>query len=407
MAILQRSIVNHVRGGAVASLLLATLTACSGGDGTPEVPGALVVTVDTTEAGAVRVRSRGEAPAWRIEPVLTIEQGDPSATYDRTFAEATGVAVDRADEVWVADAGTRRIRVFGPEGKLIRLIGGEGDGPGEFGTLNSIAFLGPSVLALDAGNERIGVFSVGGGWQGERPTPFAGTGSPEVPRLYQVGSAEVWVRAVREGDDEPEQVWIRHVGRGVSGTRPVLPDPADTPPAIVTCEVPGGDARSFPIPFQPRQLQRPASGGALAVAWTGDYRVSFLDLIGDTVRIVERERVGVPVTDSDWESALSSYRTFRDEHPTADCDPVELVRPATMPPIRDILIDVAGRLLVEATTPEGEVWDVYDLTGYPLGTLPTLATGSGVAPYITTEGIVRVAEDSTGAQQVGLFRIVR
>jgi hypothetical protein len=143
------------------------------------------------------------------------------------------------------------------------------------------------------------------------------------------------------------------------------------------------------------------------VAWTGDYRVAFLDPIGDTVRVVERERVAVPVTESDWEVALAPYRAYQANHPDAVCDPGELVPPESMPPIRDILVDAAGRLLVEAATPEGTVWDIYDLTGYPLGTLPAFERTTSVAPYITTEGVVRVTEDATGAQKIGLLRIVR
>jgi hypothetical protein len=409
MAILRRSGVNHVRWALFVGLFLslATFMACSGGDHLPDVPGSLAVTVDTMESGAVRVRSRGEAPAWGLEEVVTLEQGDPDARPNGTFGAVSAVAVDRSDAIWVADAGTRQIRVFGARGTLIRLIGGEGDGPGQFGTLNSIAQLGRSVIALDSENQRIAEFSLGGGWQGERPTPFAGPVSPETLRFYPVGPAEVYVRSVREGDDGLEHVWIRHVERGVSGSRPVLPDPPDAPPTIVTCEAPAGDARSFPIPYQPRQLQHPASGGQLALAWTGDYRVAFLDPVGDTVQVVERERVPVPVTESDWEAALAPYRAYRTDHPDAVCDPAELIRPERMPPIRDILVDAAGRLLVEAATPEGNVWDVYGLTGYPLGTLPSFERTGSVAPYITTERIVRVTEGATGIQQIGLLRIVR
>jgi hypothetical protein len=399
---------NHLRGAPFTALVaLTAFTACSGDDRVPDLSGALVVTVDTMETGAVRVRSRGEAPAWRLEEVTTLQQGDPGATPDGTFGEVSAVTVDRSDAIWVADSRTRRIRLFGAGGNLIRLIGGDGDGPGEFGSLNSIALLGRSVIALDAENQRIAEFTLAGAWRGERPMPFPEPGSPETLRFYPVGPAEVFVHAVREGDDGLEHVWVRHLERGVSGSRPVLPDPPDAPPTIITCEARGADSRSFPIPYQPRQLQHPASGGRLAVAWTGDYRVAFLDPIGDTVRVVERERVPVPVTESDWEVALAPYRAYLADHPDAVCDPGEPVRPESRPPIRDILVDAAGRLMVEAATSEGTVWDVYDLTGYPLGTLPAFDRTTGVAPYITTEGIVRVREDATGAQEIGLLRIVR
>ena len=391
------------------SLILAALVACSGESPEMAASGPLTVTADTTESGVIYVRSGGDAPEWRLEEVLTLDQSSRSDDPLTTFVEATSVALDRTDAIWIADAGSRQIRVFNPEGSLIRLIGGPGDGPGEFGTLNSIAFVGRSVLALDSVNERIVAFSVGGGFRGTRPAPFEeGRGSTERRRLYQVGPSEVYEPVVRDGEEGVERVWVRHAEGDVAGSRPIVPEPSGAPPTVVTCEAPSEPApMSFPLPFQARQVQHPASRGELAVAWTGEYRVVFLDAAGDTLRIVERARAPVTLTEDDRESVLAPYLAFRDRHPEAVCEPAELTMPEIAPPIRDLMVDAAGRLLVEAPTPDGMVWDVYDLAGHPLGTFPSFERTEGVAPYATTEGMVWVTEDSSGAQQVKLARIAR
>ncbi len=71
-----------------------------------------------------------------------------------------GIAVDGEGNVWVTDAGTNRVRKFGPDGTVIASFGSRGKGPGQFIEPVGIA-LGPdgSVYVADAGNARIQKFA--------------------------------------------------------------------------------------------------------------------------------------------------------------------------------------------------------------------------------------------------------
>ena len=70
------------------------------------------------------------------------------------------------------------------------------------------------------------------------------------------------------------------------------------------------------------------------------------------------------------------------------------------PPVKDLLIDVEGRLWVEATTAQGDMWEIFDRDGVLIGSLPSFARSRRVAPYLGRDRLAYVLEDSLGVQRV-------
>ena len=133
----------------------------------------LTTTVDTTGQTVV-VTNAGTPPSWDL--TLTTSIG-PSTILEserpEEFQRAVSVVVGPGGEIFVADAADE-VRVFGPDGAHIRTFGREGEGPGEFVSLYSLAWVGDRLLSLDLGAGRIGEWSHGGRVAG--PALRAGTG---------------------------------------------------------------------------------------------------------------------------------------------------------------------------------------------------------------------------------------
>ena len=75
--------------------------------------------------------------------------------------EPLGIAVASSGDLWVADANNHRIDEFSPAGQLLRQVGGEGTGAGQFGSESPYAVaIGPEgdVWAADTSNNRIEQF---------------------------------------------------------------------------------------------------------------------------------------------------------------------------------------------------------------------------------------------------------
>ena len=182
--------------------------------------GDLTTTIDTINA-VVHIANSGTPPEWQLTQVVSI--GPKSVTEQETpdeFGRVSAVALGPDGTVFVADAGNHEIRVFGLDGAHLRTFGREGEGPGEFESIYSIAWAGDRLLAFDPPLGRIGEFSADGEWLGHRRTTGGLTGTGI--RFYTVGADEVFRFAL--GSDM-ESEWVGLDSRGDTGdTLPYLRD---------------------------------------------------------------------------------------------------------------------------------------------------------------------------------------
>jgi len=74
-----------------------------------------------------------------------------------------GIGYDAAGQLLVADTGNHRVLVFSPDLTLVRTIGSEGDGPGQFRSPTDVAVDGEGrIVVVDSGNRRVQVFTAEG-----------------------------------------------------------------------------------------------------------------------------------------------------------------------------------------------------------------------------------------------------
>ena len=100
-----------------------------------------------------------------VEEVRIGNRDDPDAGFSRIGD--IEVAVDGT--VYVVEAMAREVRVFSPDGRRIRTIGGPGEGPGEFGRPSSIGLAGDTLWVRDSRRQRISWFGSDGTLVHETP----------------------------------------------------------------------------------------------------------------------------------------------------------------------------------------------------------------------------------------------
>jgi len=113
---------------------------------------AVVLTSGTSACGGERAPEHATVVYTAIERA----RNDPKAELVASYS----LDVDRRGNIYVADRDA--IRVLGPDGRLVRSIGREGMGPGEFRHLYSVEVMpGDSLFAFDNENGRATVFEPG------------------------------------------------------------------------------------------------------------------------------------------------------------------------------------------------------------------------------------------------------
>lgn len=148
----------------VTLALTATLaTACSRDAGPPADDIAIV-----TDSAGVRIVDLGDAPPDLVErlpiapePDLVIRSREDDVS--SVFSNVRDVEVLPQDHIAVVNGSGNEILVFDSSGERVATWGGTGDGPGEFRSLEWLAFLPPDTLAAgDRGLRRVTIFDAAG-----------------------------------------------------------------------------------------------------------------------------------------------------------------------------------------------------------------------------------------------------
>lgn len=137
-----------------------------------------------------------QAVAIRVAPTPEVVIGGEVSDPDYQLEQA--VSALRLDDgtIVVGNSATGQIRFFGGDGRLLRTIGRQGDGPGEFsGRIRLSRGTGRKLRAADGGDRRITVYEADGTVAGESPV------EPGGPREFNGSDWLVdhfWVRGVEQ-----------------------------------------------------------------------------------------------------------------------------------------------------------------------------------------------------------------
>lgn len=345
-------------------------------------------------------RNSGEAQAWTARRVARIGS---TADGPAAFGRIRSVLADADGNVYVADNLASEVRVFDAGGAHLRSFGRSGGGPGEFGNLYSLAWVGSDLAVMDPGNIRIGRFTRDGGWvDGTRFYPITGPGT--LVRLHPLGDVGYYTPVVAA--NQAGLPFVRMTAAGAADTIAAPRAPETAPQFWTRCDRPDGGIMAVSVPDAPTIVYGfPAAGGQVAVAWTADYRIAFRSPAGDTLHVVERARAPLAYPDSMWQEALRPLREVRDNYPGTRCDPATPERPATRSALRSIAFDETGRMWVEAATTNGFAWDIFDEDGRLLGSVPAPARDAGVPVYVRGNRLYQVERDEMDVQYVVVYEI--
>lgn len=363
--------------------------------------------VDTLASGLVQLTNTGEpvwtpATAWRLDEDLRLGrvQDQPSAQFSRIAA----VLSDSLGMIYVLDLFAQEIRVFHPGGALSHVIGGKGEGPGEFLAASDITFgPGDTLWVVDPRTRRYSAFHRDGTFVGSHPRPidrYGGEGEfmpdgryidwdlgfPE-ERPGIIAGRRVILQPIRfsggfqDGDSLPSLEYTREMM--ANGTRP---QPFFNSDLIVSLD----------------------RTGNIWFAHNREYRIYRRSVTGDTTLVFTLPAEPVPL----GEAELQYVRSRMASQPTLVSVYVNAL-PETKPIIHGILTDGSGHIMVfpEVTGTAGIGFvDIFRETGHFLGRLPLPTSISLLGPqqfvaHATSDYLLIVVTDEFDVPYVSRLRI--
>lgn len=353
---------------------LIVLSACGAGDKADPATNGMsptTVTVDTT-------------------PVLVLPSIGPDDSVN--FGSARSVALLGNGEIAVADPSIRAVRLFSPNGRLVRTIGRPGEGPGEFQYMSWVRECRPDTLFVaDDAQGRVSLFGTDGRFIRQHP--------------FRVGAGST------SCDSTGQLIRLDLIGSpGMPGDQ--------SPLYLGTVSLVGFDQPDRVLDTIPVFLNRPmgqqswiaVANGSIAVGRGDSALVNFMSASGAHLARHALGTAGRAPTAAQYQAEIDRWLRML-SRPEDRVRPREILMripaPATMPAFRAILADPTGAVWA-VTSPAGEpvtVLEGFDSLGRPL---PSLRLPGDLDVHaVGRDHVLAIAEDADGAQRIIVFKLTR
>lgn len=377
--------------GACVSLLT---TACGGTDNTS---GALSTTVDSAGVAIVTGPATDVALPWSFTELYRLGGAD-SGAQSFTRAIASYVATNGTNHIAVLDRDNRnQIHVFDSSGTWVRTVGAEGRGPGEMEFPQSVRMSADgSLLVYDIMKRALIRWDGSGEILSEIRLLRPGGVNTVVP----VGNGELYV-AMFTTDSAAR---ITRLERWAASDTVVVDSLVGPPPKMVRFSCVG---LSMP-PLFTGELAWAVNPKSVATTTQSTYVIAILQN-GKMVRSIRRDIPQIAAVPEDAaklypEGLKVVFEGGGCVTPSKEVGEKLGVAP-TLPLVRQMIFDPAGRMWVERYTFKDEVpmVDVFDAEGQYVGTANNRTLPLG---FLGTDKVLfPIEDDATGIRVVGVFRI--
>ncbi len=326
--------------------------------------------IEEESDGTPLIRNSGgplfESPPYVLEEVARF--GGTETAVEARLTRVAGI-VEVPGGVAVLDWGDDRLKVFNDDGSVRFVMGGHGEGPGEF--------LNPSMdhdlthdgqILITDGHFRVTWIDPLTGENESRPQAVTWSAAHVAPDRFAV----IHVRMTEELR-QVESLALMDAGFNLVETLATVPEGrvVDVPSAVHP-EYPARISR----PFYPA-FRWWAQAGLIAACQGDAYRVELFDYDGNRLRVVEWDAPRRSLTSAEWDSVQAWVRRNYGEDWAAVWDALD--RPEYVQAMQAVRIDGNGRIWAPRYEPGAYylgvestevVWDIIGPDGEWIGTQP-------------------------------------
>ena len=286
---------------------------------------------------------------------------------DFYFENPSTISCDREGNIYVVDSGATNIKKFDVQGKFLKTIGREGQGPGEFGGLYYSTFAKDRLIVWDSGNRRLCAFNPDGEFIDSTNIPYD---EGFVRKLRGFPSGEIAVemeKSYRREPDKPQECRIDLYTSDLKLVRTIYKRELWRKKYVRTKEY-GTSTLYFPYSADVQWDVTPDS--RIIIGFSANYELEIYDRFGKKISVVSHAYEPAEVTErdkKDYFDSLAFYRMGERLKEIPDYITKYTEFPKHKPVYNNILIDSEGNILVvlnrEKKNENGKVFDVFNPEG--------------------------------------------
>lgn len=340
----------------------------------------------------------------KLTPELTI---DDSLLPDGVFFEQIyHFALDQSGMVYACDVRAHNIKKFDPSGKFVKVIGRQGQGPGEFNRPWTAAASRDGIIVYDMGNRRLCALTA----EGEHLksiTVQRAEGNPRKMKGLPNGDVVIEREIIHFGEgDKPQDCIIQVYAPDLTLKKNILSQPV----LRNKYRQIQGMFSNIIQPFNPDVYWDVTPKSHIVIGFAADYTIEAHHVEKGKISTFSHKYDPVKVTDEDKEKFFggltsSTSNGSRMEIPKEIKDMTEF--PKNKPAFTNILVDPEGNILVfpsqKISDTSKVVFDAFDPDGTFIGRVKLSSKSSFPYSAEIHKGFIWVIEHD----EVGLTKIVK
>jgi len=309
---------------------------------------------------------------FSIEEELKIGEVEGDENY--MFSQIRDIAVDKNENIYVADFKETHVKVFDKDGKYLRVFGKKGQGPGEIGMIYGIQITEKNELIVNDSNQRkISYFSLGG-------------------ELIQ--SKEIRISPLRLYCDSKKNYYaVDFILEPPDSRYELLKYDGDMNLIATIAKTPAPDPLKPYIPFMPIFYCQVMNDDCLLYGYPESYELQIFNPEGKVIKKILRDYDPVPISEEEKEERRKDIRPGRK---------FEFARYHSA--FYRFKVDDEGRIFVRTwekpESGEGYFFDIFNPEGKYIAKIPL-----NIRPYVLKKGkIYTIEEDEDGYQFVKRYK---
>jgi len=304
----------------------------------------------------------------RFIPEFIID--DASMPEDTFFESVSNIKCDKNGYVYVCDYKAHNIKIFDSDGTFFKLIGREGQGPGEFNRPYDITVTDKRLIIWNMGNRRLDALTKDGEFIKSVPISIY-DGWPQMMKALPNGDIAIASEKLHLGQsDKPQDYSIDIYSPDLEKKKRIY-----TQQIWRNKYVRKEDrATNIPMPFSPRVYWDVSPTGKIVIGYSKNYEIEIYGIDGEKISSFRHAYTPEKITNEDKKKVFASIGIFSVGEIKMGADDFIVKNtefPKIKPAFKQMKVDSEGNILVRGyrknRDEEARFFDAFDSQGNFLG----------------------------------------